>query len=81
LIVFFGGPGRWSPLSHILVASAAPTRLIRKRRRGVHSYQQSRPNAETHRRSTAEPDSSVIHEDISIDPSPRTVTCTIVIDP
>jgi hypothetical protein len=26
-------------------------------------------------------DSSVTHEDISIDPSPRTVTCTIVIDP
>jgi hypothetical protein len=26
-------------------------------------------------------DSSVTHEDISIDPSPRTITCTIVIDP
>jgi hypothetical protein len=26
-------------------------------------------------------DSSVTHEDISIDPSPRTVVCTIVIDP
>ena len=26
-------------------------------------------------------DDSVTHEDISIDPSPRTVTCTIVIDP
>ena len=26
-------------------------------------------------------DDSVTHEDIRIDPSPRTVTCTIVIDP
>ena len=26
-------------------------------------------------------DDSVTHEDISIDPSPRTVVCTIVIDP
>jgi hypothetical protein len=26
-------------------------------------------------------DTSVTHEDIAIDPSPRTVTCTIVIDP
>jgi hypothetical protein len=26
-------------------------------------------------------DDSVTHEDIPIDPSPRTITCTIVIDP
>jgi hypothetical protein len=26
-------------------------------------------------------DDSVTHEDIRIDPSPRTITCTIVIDP
>jgi hypothetical protein len=26
-------------------------------------------------------DESVTHEDIPIDPSPRTITCTIVIDP